>query len=532
MQVAYVSVLALALCSSTAVAQCETASFTPPGNETDFGASVAILDGVAAVGAPTSGPDGAGLVHVFSKDALGLGTGWGLQATLTPSDGSTGFGCAVTTWSRCIAVGTDAACVFVFEDQQGTWVERQKITPSAPATSEFGSAVYMHKEKLIVGAPDASGVTSGSAHLFELVDATWVPTEVLQPADLQPGDDFGRSVATYHRVLVGAPGHDSALGPDTGASYLYENLGSGWVQTDKLTAFDAAAHDRFGQSVSLLDNSILIGAPASLPSGAGNGAAYLYRRNESQDYVLENLLLGWDDTPGTEFGSKVYVTERSAIVSAPLAQTAGGITGAAYLWQNTLAGWNQAGKLSETNPSAGSGFSASASLWSDWLIVGAPDGGPSDAGSATIFFTGQPVLTYCVAKLSSQGCTPQIGASGLPSFDDPTPCLVTATQVLNNKSGLFFYGTSGMAEIPFFGGTLCVMPPLQRTSIQLSGGNPPPDDCSGSFTFDFNALAQSGFDPALMPGIHIQAQFWSRDPLHPDGTGIGLTDAIELTACP
>ncbi len=148
--------------------------------------------------------------------------------------------------------------------------------------------------------------------------------------------------------------------------------------------------------------------------------------------------------------------------------------------------------------------------------LGCPAGGPS---------------VYCTAKVNSQGCTPHIGFSGSPSVSSLVPFLVSASSVLNQKNGLVFYGY-GPDALPFQGGTLCVAPPVTRTSLLSSGGNPPRDDCSGAYAFDFNAWIQAGVDPALVAGAQVHAQYWTRDPLDPTGFGTGLTDALEFTIQP
>lgn len=139
--------------------------------------------------------------------------------------------------------------------------------------------------------------------------------------------------------------------------------------------------------------------------------------------------------------------------------------------------------------------------------------------------------TYCSAKLSSPGCLPQIGFSGSPSLSAPSSFDITANQVVSNKSGILFYGY-GSAALPFLGGTLCVAPPLRRLSIQNAGGNPPPDDCSGSFSFDFNQHLASGIDTTISVGDELWAQYWFRDPADATGFGAGLSDGLAFAVLP
>lgn len=145
-------------------------------------------------------------------------------------------------------------------------------------------------------------------------------------------------------------------------------------------------------------------------------------------------------------------------------------------------------------------------------------------------WTCPPAVTYCTAKVNSLGCTPSIGWSGgFASWSDPNPFSIEATNVLNLKTGLCFYGIIGPAVIPFQGGTLCTLPPLRRTPIQFSGGSPP-SSCTGTHSFDFNAWLQGGNDPNVQVGQRINAQYWTRDPQSSNGTG--LTNALDFTVCP
>ncbi len=140
-------------------------------------------------------------------------------------------------------------------------------------------------------------------------------------------------------------------------------------------------------------------------------------------------------------------------------------------------------------------------------------------------------VAYCSAKLNSLGCRPQIAAAGWPSLSHPAPFLISASEILSNVSGVLIYSKSGAAGIPFQGGTLCVLPPVIRTAGQSSGGNPPPQDCSGSLSFDFRAHALSGADPGLIVGAAVWVQYWSRDPGFPPPENTNLTDALAFSLC-
>lgn len=137
--------------------------------------------------------------------------------------------------------------------------------------------------------------------------------------------------------------------------------------------------------------------------------------------------------------------------------------------------------------------------------------------------------TYCTGKVNSQGCTPQIGATGMASASSAAPFDVTTTMLLNNKPGIFFYGYAPTA-IPFQGGFLCVAPPTRRTAASNTAGNPPPNDCSGALTIDFNGIIQGGGDPGLEAGASVFTQAWSRDPQSPSTTS--LSNGLQFTICP
>lgn len=135
---------------------------------------------------------------------------------------------------------------------------------------------------------------------------------------------------------------------------------------------------------------------------------------------------------------------------------------------------------------------------------------------------------YCTSKVNSQFCNPSLAFAGTPSASSASPFTITCSQLINNKNGLFFYGYAPLGA-SFQGGHLCVQAPTKRLAVQNTGGNPPPEDCSGVLSVDFNTVIQGGGDPALVPGAKVYLQTWARDPNDLNGFGTSLSDALQFT---
>ncbi|HTF88527.1 MAG TPA: hypothetical protein VK843_08960 [Planctomycetota bacterium] len=180
-------------------------------------------------------------------------------------------------------------------------------------------------------------------------------------------------------------------------------------------------------------------------------------------------------------------------------------------------------------------YSSTGTLLGNFAIPGAFSAEPM---FLTIVKCWGDATPYCTAKVNSIGCTPTIGATGWTSATASSGFTVRASNVRNQKVGLLLYGVSGRNNVAFQGGTLCVQPPVRRSSSANSGGTPlPVSDCSGVYAIDMNAFAQGllGGNPLLSlktPGTVVDSQWWGRDPGFPAPNNSTLSNGLEYLICP
>ena len=98
--------------------------------------------------------------------------------------------------------------------------------------------------------------------------------------------------------------------------------------------------------------------------------------------------------------------------------------------------------------------------------------------------------------------------------------------IVSNQFGFLLWSTAPN-NLPFYGGVLCLAPPLTRTTIVNSGGNAPPLDCSGAFSFHFSQAYMNA--SSMIEDVPYYVQYWYRDVGVP--TLVGLTDAVEFKIC-
>ena len=230
-----------------------------------------------------------------------------------------------------------------------------KITPSDTASSDdFGSAVAVGNSKVYVGAvgDDDNGSTSGSVYIYNLDGTGEVK---LTPSDGVSFARFGSSLAIGHdKLVVGAFGDNPAGDPPSGGSvYVYDLDGTNEV---KIRSSDVASGDDFGHAVAIGSNKIVVGAYGDDDGGlSGSGSVYVY----NLDGTGELKITSSDAAASDQFGYSVAVGGDKIYVGARYDDDGVNSSGSVYIYN--LDGTNEV-KISNPESDSQAQFGTSIAL--------------------------------------------------------------------------------------------------------------------------------------------------------------------------
>lgn len=308
-----------------------------------FGYAVAIDGDKAVIGTPQSNGNmvNAGAAYVFSR-ANGV---WTSLPRIAASDGKPGdmFGQAVDIAGNSVLVGCpnsdtkglDAGAAYVYFWNGNAYVEQKKLlTTDSVAGDHFGFALAMHGETALIGAPDADvfGPDSGTTYVFFREGTLWSQQKKLISPQGAAGDGFGRAVdLEFDTAVVGSPMDDNGA-LDAGATYVFQRTGISWNSDGNLAAKGLAEDDRFGSSVAVSGQTILVGAILDDTAAMNAGSAYVFKHNGFSWYQTLEILAS-DATTGDAFGFSVGISGQTAFVGSYLDDDLGTSSGAAYVYE-------------------------------------------------------------------------------------------------------------------------------------------------------------------------------------------------------
>jgi hypothetical protein len=342
--------------------------FPNPGQHVYFGSSVTEYNGYSIMG--TEFRD---RIHLFQN---------GTHKFEAVGPQYSGFGYAHSMTSNWIAVGAPKinsylGQVYLSKHVNGqpqnnfnTILTGQFTNPS----DEFGKAIDMYNEWLVIGAPNTlNDLHGGYIEVWKDISGVWTRKQRIRPTGIPVNSDFGISVAIRgDRMVVGAPG--------IRAIYIYKLLNDSWTleqsyfvnlptwapsTTDQWGTY---YYSKFGFDVDITDNLLIVGDPDARK-------AAIFSRNGSVWSMSNTLVPPAVAGPynSDQFGYSVAIQFNRAVVGAPYPAQGGKRPneGKVYLYTD---GYQYKGYLYTGNPSSlsVSALGYSVAIDSDNVLAGAP----------------------------------------------------------------------------------------------------------------------------------------------------------------
>lgn len=257
-------------------------------------------------------------------------------------------------------------------------------------------------------ATNTAGASVSVVVTISIEDYAFDPTQIarINASDAELDDRFGSSLdISGDYMIVGAPNEDAGALSDGGSAYLYKKDNLGVVtQLTKLTASVPKTEELFGSSVAIDGNVTVIGAPEGA-SASGDVYIYLVDANDSVTLPPQQIDLGGAAANGDSFGSAVAISGDYIVVGAPNKASA-------YLYELDA---NQTASLVDTITEvgliAGDNYASSIAIDGNYIVIGAKDKFISSNSNGMVYFYEINPATDTASLLGTQNL------SGVVDYD-------------------------------------------------------------------------------------------------------------------
>jgi hypothetical protein len=381
---------------------------------------------------------GAGGVQVRSSDpaqswtwSLAL-TGYGVPGAVRPLSGAPG---PAVEANRAAYRWDSALAEWYVNDERGL---EQGFTIAAPPAAALASQVALEMALETDLVPQLAADAQSIA-FRRPAQAGWQSgAEVLRYDGLRVSDGVGRRLPA--RLELEPASLASRLTPHVSRSTHYvlritiDATSAAYPitvdplvhsQVAKLTASDAQDDDRFGHSVAVSGDTVVVGAYREDGAGDARGAAYVYTRNRSggaDNWGQVKKLTASDAEDGDIFGYSVAISGDTVVVGAVAEDSGGSTSGAAYVFARNydpsnpstpLAdNWGEVQKLIASDAEENDQFGESVAISGDTVVVGAylEDGTGNDRGAAYVYARNKD-------GADAWGEVKKLAASGVTDYD-------------------------------------------------------------------------------------------------------------------
>lgn len=292
-----------------------------------------------------------------------------------------------------VGANANQGAVIVYKYENNRWNYFTRLTdPAGAGVDRFGNSVCVDGNYAIVGSYEddiGANTNQGSACIYQYNGTNWVFMQKITDPSGAALDRFGNSVSiSGNRVIVGVPYDDDGANTNEGSASIYQynsSLGN-WVLVVKLTHISGVSMDSFGYSVANSGDKVIIGAPFvnnTVPAASDAGRASIYHFNGTTWVLAYDIPIS--DVSDDNEGYSVAMYNNYVVVGRPGRNSNAG-DALAYFFDGTS--WSLLGILVRPSVAAGDFFGTSVYISGNYILVGAPtdDASPNtDEGGVSLF---------------------------------------------------------------------------------------------------------------------------------------------------
>lgn len=435
------------LCSVGATAQfVQEAKVISPERESraEYGTATDIRGNYAIAGTPRHNI-AAGAAYIYEKDSDGQ---WQFLQSLIPDDGfeMAEFGGAVKMTEDYIVVasgradiGTEyrAGALYVYDKNGSSWDFNSKIIASNYSGDDKlgmnNTTIDAEGETIVSGAPGANAWV-GRVYVFERTGGLWNEVQIIEnPANTN--DTFGIAVALSGDIMVIGANESNGL---KGSAYIYNKDASGmWVMEQQITAADGASEDFFGTSVSIDGETVVVGAYGN--QGL-KGATYIFKKDDTETWVESQKLMASTQNAEAYFGWQCEIKGSHLIVGAP--HIYGSTPGEVFMFSENSSGeWVETQLIQSNDIAAEDFYGWAVSMYEDQIMVGAPWEDEDEMGNNPVDRAGSAYIF----KNPTLG-TPQFNANtrGVLGYPNPTNSFFNIESTIKTINKIRIYTLNGL----------------------------------------------------------------------------------------
>jgi hypothetical protein len=221
-----------------------------------YGRSIDIDGDTIVVGAYLANADGSQKGQIYVYD---ISNNW-QKTTFTAPDGQNGdeFG-----WEVCVSSNLIGVCAYqiipayMFLKSGNAWA----YSGRSPITATH----------LAIGGSRVAVISSGQLHLYNYLNAAWIPTLNLDLGQTESfGELYGRPLALEGNLLVAVSRSNFSY---PGQIHVFESDGQTWQEQIVLIPPSTTNGNNFGKAVAVSDETLAVGAPVDYSDA---GSAHIY----------------------------------------------------------------------------------------------------------------------------------------------------------------------------------------------------------------------------------------------------------------